>query len=550
MLKRAYQTIPVVLAFTLGACSSDKALAPCPDLALGASLQRMSTQGIGVLPPSEFDPWFRSASRAHGVDAALLKAVAWTETRLHMVVGHGEGSTHDHHGQPEAWGVMALRGERLERAAALAGLDPEEVRRDPEANVLAAAALLAFEARAVGVADHGPEAWGPALERFSGIDLPAARSAYADAAVLPAMQRAGAVGNAAAATSSAAGAGASTSVSASAAAVAHSHCPAVQPVPVDSTPVVRTIWRASPNFNSRMAGDGGQIAVVIIHTCEGSYSGCWGWLSNPASSVSAHYVVNEEGTEITHLVQEPMRAWHIGASYDCTLNRDRRCDLNGVQSNHFTVGIEHAGYAAWTSFPPRQTDVSAKLVCEITKRHGSPRDWQHIVAHGQLQPWNRTDPGPNWPWVRYVALVQRHCGEVVVDDDMAFNDADFARVSSSALWSLSDSTRGYYGRGYRWAPTHPELDEPLVFQFFVDTAGTRQVEARWTAGSNRAPAAQFTVRDSSGAVLATVERDQRAHHDEWRPLATLTLAAGWHRVELSRRGETGSVVVADAIRVR
>jgi N-acetyl-anhydromuramyl-L-alanine amidase AmpD len=522
--------LPLVAAVLLGACSGDRALEPCLEVA-GAGLR----YSVSALPASPFDAWFDAAARAHGVDAALLKAVAWTETRLHMVVPEMHDDAHDdaydHHGQPPAWGVMALRGERLERAARLAGLAPDDVRRSPAANIHAAAALLAAEARAAGVADLEPAAWGPALERFAGIELPAGRTAYARQVILPARRPAGAA-------------------AAVASAYVPAHCRDEPVVPPTTPPTLTTLWRASPNYNSRMAGAGGIIAVVIVHTCEGAYVGCWSWLTNPVSGVSAHYVVDEDGTEISQLVDEPQRAWHIGATYDCTLNRDRRCDLTGVQSNHFTIGVEHAGYASQTSFPARQIAVSAQLVCGVTQRHGIPRDGQHIVAHGQLQPWNRTDPGPNWPWLRYLALVQRACGEVVVDDDMAHNDEAYARVAASAAWTASAATPGYYGGGYRWAPTQPDADDAVIFHFFVEQPATRLIEARWTAGSNRTPAARFTVLDAAGRVLATAQHDQRAHHDEWRPLATLDLDAGWHRVELSRDADAGSVVIADAVRVR
>jgi hypothetical protein len=290
--------------------------------------------------------------------------------------------------------------------------------------------------------------------------------------------------------------------------------------------------------------------MIIVHTCEGAYTGCWSWLTNAVSGVSAHYIVNEDGTEISYLVEEPMRAWHIAALYDCALNRSRRCDLDGVQSNHFTIGIEHAGFASQSSFPDPQIDASAQLVCEITKRHAMPRDFQHLVAHAQLQPWNRTDPGPNWPWIKYLALVQRHCGEVVVDDSDSFNDRNYARVTGPTGWTAASATPGFYGGGYNFASTTPDADAPFVFEFYIGRAGRYSVDARWTAGDNRSAAAPFTVRNDAGAALATVTVDQRTQHDEWRPLASVDLNPGWHRVELSHRGPTGSVVVADAIRIR
>jgi N-acetyl-anhydromuramyl-L-alanine amidase AmpD len=524
------------LLLALSGCGSDRVLEPCPTVAatvVGA--------GAAPLPPSEWDAAFARAGAARGVDPALLHAVAWVETRGQEVEPEHADDALDHHGRPPAWGVMALRGGALERAAALAGLEPGRVRRDAAAGIDAAAALLADYARSAGVAHLPAEQWGPALELYFGLDGAEGRRAYVHDAVLPALARARAAG---AAMAGAAGAGRA----------AAAECKPVAPPPPPPPPppagTVTTVWRASPNFNARAAGIAGQVSMIIVHTCEGAYVGCWSWLTNTASGVSAHYVVDEEGTQISQLVHEQDRAWHIGATYACTLNHGRRCDLEGVQSNHFTVGIEHAGYARQTSFPSTQTDVSARLACTISRAHGVPRDPQHIVGHGQLQPYNRTDPGPNWPWTRYLAAVQRHCGELVADDEPALNDALHTRASVPATWTAASATAGYYGSGYRWAATAPDATDALAFEFLVSTAGTHTIEARWPAGTNRSAAARYTLRTEAGVELATADVDQRVHHDTWRVLATADLAPGWYRVELSRRGPAGSVVVADAVRAR
>jgi len=290
--------------------------------------------------------------------------------------------------------------------------------------------------------------------------------------------------------------------------------------------------------------------MVIIHTCESNYAGCWSWLVNSVSQASAHYVVDEDGAEISQLVRERDRAWHIAAPYDCTLNRRHDCWLNDVQSNHFTVGIEHAGFASQTSFPASQLEASAALVCDVTRDRGIPRDWQHIVGHGQLQPANRTDPGPNWPWIAYLHRVQAWCGEVVVDDSAQFNDAAVATVSVPATWTAADSTPDYYGGGYRWAPTQPAATDAAVFSFLVTTAGSRTLDARWTSGTNRSPQAKYAVITSAGVTLATVPVDQRTGGGSWHALGTWTFPAGWNRVALLRRDASGAVVVADAVRVR
>jgi len=325
-------------------------------------------------------------------------------------------------------------------------------------------------------------------------------------------------------------------------------CP---PPPATGAPdYAPAVWRPSPNFDQRAADSTGAIHLVIIHTCESNYTSCWSWLENPVSQASAHYVVNEDGSAISQLVLEQNRAWHIAALYDCTLNRRHDCWLNGVQSNHFTVGIEHAGFASQDSFPRAQLDASAALVCDVTRDHGIPRDWQHIVGHGQLQPANRTDPGPHWPWVAYLHRVQARCGELVVDDSAEFNDLGVATAAVPAAWPASDTTPDFYGGGYRWAPTQPDAADSAVFSFLVATAGPRTVDARWTSGSNRSPLAAYAVVTAAGNTVATLTVDQRTGGGSWHTLGTWTLPPGWNRVVLLRRGASGSVVVADAVRVR
>src|SRR5207247_950510 len=204
----------------------------------------------------------------------------------------------------------------------------------------------------------------------------------------------------------------------------------------------------------------------------------------------------------------PNRAWHLAALYDGALNRRHDCGLNGVQSNDFTVGIEHAGFASQAGFPASQIEASATLVCDVTRDRGIPRDWQHIVGHGQLQPANRTDPGPNWPWIPYLHRVQALCGEVVVDDSAQFNDPAVAMVSVPAAWTAADTTLDYYGGGYRWAPTQPAAGDGAVFSFLVAAAGSRTLDARWTSGTNRSPQAQYAVITSTGDTLRIVPVDQ------------------------------------------
>ena len=371
-----------MFALLFGAACSDRGptavTPPC------TTSRSVSAAPARVPDSSQYDLLFQQAAREFGVPASLLRSISYVETRWQMV--HGE---EEFVGQPAAHGLMALRGARLRQAARLSGVPEEVVKTDAVANVRAAAALLRSYADSIGVTGDDPASWAPVAAAYSGIAVVAGRESYVQdvQAVL---------------------AGRSQPLTASASRSVED-CTTTPPTAASPTDQPGAVWRASPNFNSRMAGDGGIVHMVIIHSCEGAYSGCWSWLTSTVSEVSAHYVVREDGAEVSELVRESSRAWHIGATYDASLNGGHELKLQGVQSNHFTIGVEHAGFASQTVWPTAQIDASARLVCEITKRWQIPRDRQHIVSHAQLQPYNRTDPGNNWPWDDYMARVNRYC---------------------------------------------------------------------------------------------------------------------------------------------
>jgi N-acetyl-anhydromuramyl-L-alanine amidase AmpD len=479
------------------------------------------------------DAHFEAAAREFGVPSALLKAVAFAETRMQMVRGGVEFE-----GQPPAFGVMALRGERLERGAALAGVSVESAQIDARANIRAGAALLRTYAEELAVDRSRIGDWATAVARYSGISHPQAVASYVHGAVYGVMRR---------------------GIDVADRGRLRSRIPRVDAVVAFPRPSIITtssidfssaIWRASPNFDERASGDAGTPHMIIIHTCEGNYAGCWSWLVNPASHVSAHYVVNEDGSEISQLVEEPKRAWHIAATYDCTLNANHDCGRNGQQSNHFTIGIEHAGFASQTSWSTTQIDASARLVCDITRDRGIPRDQLHIVGHGQLQPYNRTDPGAGWPWADYLRRIEQHCGSVIIiDSNNGANDATKGRAEISASWTQSSATAGHFGTGYAFAATQA-VSDPATFWFYLDAPATRTIDAWWTSGANRAPSAPYLVWTSTGERLATVYVNQQENGSGWSSLGTWSFRAGWNRVQLSRWTTPGYVVIADAIRVR
>src|SRR5512134_559179 len=227
----------VIAAILVGCRPAPVEPPPCPEPAAGALTVQALLRATSLdSVPSPFDAEFASAGGEFGVPPSLLKAIAWAETRWRMVAGQEEFP-----GQLPASGVMALRGARLERGAALAGMTVEAARREPLANIRAAAALLAADAREAGVATGAAETWTDVVAHFSGIDLAEGRAAYLRA-VAGALERG------------------------PAASLAAPPCP--EP-PRDSVDYAAAVWRASANFDARAADSTGVAHVVIIHTCEG-----------------------------------------------------------------------------------------------------------------------------------------------------------------------------------------------------------------------------------------------------------------------------------------
>ena len=109
--------------------------------------------------------------------------------------------------------------------------------------------------------------------------------------------------------------------------------------------------RPSPNHNER-AGSGTPDMIVLHYTGMPDDQDAISHLCNPASEVSAHYVVLQDGY-IIQLVAEARRAWHAGTS-----SWAGESDINSR-----SIGIEIAnpghdhGYPA---FPKRQVAASRK----------------------------------------------------------------------------------------------------------------------------------------------------------------------------------------------
>jgi hypothetical protein len=122
---------------------------------------------------------------------------------------------------------------------------------------------------------------------------------------------------------------------------------------------------------SGMVTPGGQMATmnikyIIIHDTEGSYSSAISTFQDPASQVSAHYVIRSSDGAVTEMVRLGDVSWGAGDWY----------------VNMHAINIENEGFAAQgrTWYTQAMYQADAALVRYLAATYGIPLNRQHILG--------------------------------------------------------------------------------------------------------------------------------------------------------------------------
>lgn len=326
---------------------------------------------------SPLEETFAEASRAYQIPDGLLKAMAYVETRIDPKVSKSAFG---------GWGMMHLVEREdwnsLARASELTGQDRGRLMVDVKANVQGAAALL----RALAdesfqnypeLDPNDPGSFFHAVSLYPGFTSAPIAAQYAGD-VFSALENGFSVEN---------------------------HDGTVVQAPTytswrDYAPVAAITqaakeypgayqWKWSPNYSAGRSS----YTYIVIHTVQGSYSGCISWFQNPSSNVSAHYVVRSSDGQVTQMVEHKDTAWHASCY------------------NSKSIGIEHEGYVAdpgrW--YTDAMYSGSAKLTRYIADRHGIPKTRTRIIGHVEIPSAcngnGHYDPGTGWNWTKYMSLV-------------------------------------------------------------------------------------------------------------------------------------------------
>jgi len=163
--------------------------------------------------------------------------------------------------------------------------------------------------------------------------------------------------------------------------------------------VARAVWaampehtmreRPSPNHDARP--DGQDVDILLLHyTGMRSAGEALERLCDPAAKVSAHYMIDEDGT-IWRLVPEARRAWHAGVASWC----------GATDINARSIGIElvNPGHEfGYRPFPEPQMAALETLAQGILARHPIPP--RRVLGHSDVAPSRKEDPGELFDWAR------------------------------------------------------------------------------------------------------------------------------------------------------
>ncbi len=146
----------------------------------------------------------------------------------------------------------------------------------------------------------------------------------------------------------------------------------------------------SPNYDQRTL----PLSLIVLH-----YTGmedgpsALSRMRDPEAKVSAHYMLEENG-EIYQLVDEDCRAWHAGVAH--------WAGIDNVNSASIGIEIVNGGHDyGLPDFPDVQINAVIALCKDIMTRHNLKA--HQVVAHSDIAPGRKTDPGEKFPWAGLAA---------------------------------------------------------------------------------------------------------------------------------------------------
>jgi N-acetyl-anhydromuramyl-L-alanine amidase AmpD len=156
-------------------------------------------------------------------------------------------------------------------------------------------------------------------------------------------------------------------------------------------PKYKEVSRQTPNFSK------GRVihpTAVVLHHTSGSYAGSVAWCLNPASQVSYHVIIKEDG-ERTVLATDNQRTWHAGKSFW----------RNKPDLNSWSLGVAFAGDTYEKPLTKEQIESAIEyLVPRMKKLSLTIKD---VTDHRTVSPNRKNDLKPS-EFDRFMQQLKAH----------------------------------------------------------------------------------------------------------------------------------------------
>jgi uncharacterized lipoprotein YddW (UPF0748 family) len=333
---------------------------------------------------STLNKYFNDAAAEFNVPVSILKASAQVQSNWAQVSESMYGS----------WGVMGIIEnhfvQQISRAASLLSIDPLSIKNEAQTNIRAAAALLASYQKNKP-ASVKVEDWFESVKELTGLRDEEMKNELA-VRIFDVMK------------------------SGSKTVTLWNEIILIEPINVDlplsvnksdvkimptALGVAATVdyTNAVPNFTpvnfgSRPAGSGMNF-YFVHYVATGTYQGAISWFKDPASQVSAHYVVRNSDGQVSQVVAEADRAWSQGVNL----------------YNDQGIGVEHevltTNLSMWDSEPMLVS--AAKLCADVCNRRGIPKIRRGVNGDRGIYGHNdvKTTDCPNLTQARWDNLLSR-----------------------------------------------------------------------------------------------------------------------------------------------
>ena len=170
-------------------------------------------------------------------------------------------------------------------------------------------------------------------------------------------------------------------------------------------------YLSSENYDSR---GNSKVRFLVLHYTSSNWERSLQLLRLPEYEVSSHYLIPETNDDsyrkteldIYQLVDETDRAWHAGKSRweDGENINDQSIGIELVNRSkcYYQEGNEKLDYkndylCIFPDFDPLQIQLLIKLTQDILQRYPAITPTR-IIGHADIQPKNKSDPGPQFPW--------------------------------------------------------------------------------------------------------------------------------------------------------